>query len=245
MAGVTHSSVNCLLFHLCVNHYTNRLFWNVTGRRIGVTLSRPSASSSHWLNSLWSASLQNSSSNTLWQNVAIHATVVSRLHRHRVFETWLRASHHSQRQSGRTRRLMLLFLVNAAMTHPNEAFSSRHTGNTSARVIFIISPDSDSCSHQNIQIQSWQRHTCSLHRHSVCPIPFLLVSNWTPRKQIFWPSNGTNIPKTTSKIDVKSNKSSVFVLLLLIHVCRSCFLLFTSVFWRSDTRVGLFFKNKC
>ncbi|KAK2828335.1 hypothetical protein Q5P01_019369 [Channa striata] len=38
-----------------------------------------------------------------------------------VSKTRLRASPHSQRQSGRTRRLMLLFLVDSIMTHPEES----------------------------------------------------------------------------------------------------------------------------
>lgn len=65
-------------------------------------------------------------------------------------------------------------------------------GNTSACVIFISSPDSDTCSHDNMPVQSWQRHA------HVLASPFCLFPSNSSSS--FAPNNGTNIPKTSSKI---------------------------------------------
>ncbi|TNN63515.1 hypothetical protein EYF80_026257 [Liparis tanakae] len=51
--------------------------------------------------------------------------------RQRVSETRLGAPHHSQRPSGRTRRLTLLFLVDDIVTHPAESRNTRDPGNAS------------------------------------------------------------------------------------------------------------------
>lgn len=78
-------------------------------------------------------------------------------------------------------------------------------------------------------------HTCSLH-HSFMFLLLPLVSNWTPRKQIFWPNNAmSKMSKTSSKIfkwSLTNSKYKVLVFVLLNRVCRSWFLLFTSVFWK-------------